>query len=305
MTLEKIRLIVNPNADLGRAGEHAAQLQPILDEFGGVEVSISQYPKHAIELARIAAEQDYDLVIAAGGDGTAHEVLNGLMQVPAERRPKMSTIPLGSGNDFSHAIGIDPEPSLALRQIFSGASKRIDVVRFWDDLDHIEFFGNTLGIGFDATVTIRSRQNKYFRGFMIYFVAVLQTILFNHDAPLMKIHTDAGEWEEALLMFVLCNGGREGGGFIVSTDAHMDDGVLQYTAVKRISRMMMMRLVPEFMKGTHGRFPQIIDGEFRFLQIESDRPMFIHADGEIFSGWGSEVHRIGAEILPSELVVIA
>ena len=80
MPTHAIRLIVNPNADMGRAWRNAAELRPVIEEFGGADWAGTVYPFHATELARQAAEDGYQLVIAAGGDGTAHEVINGLMQ---------------------------------------------------------------------------------------------------------------------------------------------------------------------------------------------------------------------------------
>ena len=156
-----------------------------------------------------AAEEGHELVIAVGGDGTAHEVANGLMQVPQDRRPRMGIVPIGSGNDFSHAVGMDRSPYAALRQIFTGVPKPIDVGRLEDGHGRLEYWVNTLGIGFDATATIRSRRFTVVRGFLIYLLAVLQTIMWNHDAPLMQVETDEENWEERMLMLVLCNGPRE------------------------------------------------------------------------------------------------
>jgi diacylglycerol kinase (ATP) len=304
MVRHKVKLTVNPNADLGRAWHSAADLRPIVETYGGADWAGTVYPTHAVELARQAAEQGYELVIAAGGDGTAHEVVNGLMQVPVERRPRLGVVPLGSGNDFSFTIGMDPRPAFALRQIFTGQPKKVDVGHYWDSIGRSEYFTNTIGIGFDTTVTIRSRRIILFRGFMIYLVAVLQTILFNHDAPLMKVTTDQESWEKETLLFVLCNGGREGGGFMVCPQACADDGVFHYSAVDRVSRLMMLRLVPEVMRGTHGRFKPVRMGEFHKLDLEADRPLYIHTDGEIFAGWGMDVRRLGAEILPGEITVV-
>ncbi len=210
MPQHSTKIILNPNADLGRAWRSAADLRPVVDEFGGTDWSGTVYPTHATELARQAALDGYELVIAAGGDGTVHEVINGLMQAPAERRPRLGVIPMGSGNDFAHSIGMTIDPPRALRQIFTGTPQRIDIGRLEDNLGRSEYWDNTIGIGFDATVTIRSRRIPYLRGFLIYLVSVLQTIILNHDAPRLSITSDLETWQEDILMLVLCNGGREG-----------------------------------------------------------------------------------------------
>jgi YegS/Rv2252/BmrU family lipid kinase len=304
MPQHRVKLIVNPSADLGRAWIAARDLRPIVEEFGGADWAGTVYPTHAVELARQAGEQGYELVIAAGGDGTAHEVLNGLMQVPKDRRPRLGVVPLGSGNDFSHAVGVTAEPLQALRQIYTGQPKWIDIARLEDNLGRVEHWGNTLGIGFDTTVTIRSRSFRQFHGFLIYLVAVVQTILLDHDAPRLQVQTDREGWEQEMLLLVLCNGGREGGGFRVQPQARPDDGLLNYAGIQRVSRPMMFRLLPEVMRGTHGRFRQVRMGEFTHMQVQSDRPLYIHMDGEIFAGWGNDVRGLKVDLLPQELQVV-
>ena len=304
MPTHTAKLIVNPNADLGRAWRTASDLRPIVDEFGGADWSGTVYPTHASELARQAGEEGYTPVVAVGGDGTVHEVINGLMQLPADKRPRLGVVPLGSGNDFAHALGVPLQAHNALRQVFLGKPRRIDVGRLQDNLGRVEYFDNTVGLGFDATVTIRSRKFGYLRGFLIYLLAVLQTIALNHDAVQLKVTTDLEEWDEAMLMLTLCNGPREGGGFAVAPEARIDDGILQYAAVRKVSRPMMLRLLPEVMAGTHGRFPQVRLGQFHTLQVQADKPLVMHIDGEVFAGFGSHVQDLNIEIQPGALEVM-
>jgi len=304
MPKHKTKLILNPNADLGRAWHWGADLRPIVEEFGGADWTGTVYPTHATELACQAAEEGYELIIAVGGDGTTHEVVNGLMQVPVERRPRLGVVPVGSGNDFAHNVGVPSRPELAMRQVFTGQPKKIDLGLAVDGHGRSEYWDNTLGVGFDGTVTIRSRKITLVHGFLMYFVAVVQTILLNHDAPRLQITTDSESWAEETLMIVLCNGSREGGGFFVAPDARNDDNQLDYVAIRRVSRPMMFRLIPEVMNGTHGRFPQVRMGKFQELKLQSERPLYIHIDGEIFAGFGTDVRQLSAEILPSALEVI-
>jgi diacylglycerol kinase (ATP) len=301
---QKVKLIVNPNADLGRAWRWAADLRPVVEEFGGADWAGTVYPTHAIELSRQAALEGYELVVAAGGDGTVHEVVNGLMQVPADTRPRLGVVPLGSGNDFAHSIGMNKNSVLAARQVLSGQPRRIDIGRLEDARGRVEYWDNTVGLGFDTTVTIRSRRIPLVRGFLIYLIAVLQTILLNHDAPRLQIATDQETWDEAILMLVLCNGGREGGGFMVAPEARPDDEILHYTAITNVSRPMMLRLLPEVMRGTHGRFKQVRMGVCKRMDVLSDRPLYIHTDGEIYSGFGVDVRNVKFEIIPGAIEVM-
>lgn len=302
----KVKLILNPMADMGRAWKTANDLRPIAQEFKGeLTWSGTVYPTHAIELARQAAEEGYDMVIAMGGDGTVHEVMNGLMQVPASKRPVMGVVPIGSGNDFAYSVGITQKADHALAHALKAELvKPVDIGVMTDEHGRKEFFDNTLGIGFDAVVTIRSHKLPIVKGFLMYLTAVIQTIVLNHNPMEMKIETEAGTWEDKLLMLTLCNGPREGGGFMLAPDAKNNDGEMTSVAVTKVSRAMMFRLVPEFMKGTHMNFKQVRMGEFKKMTVTSDLPMYIHADGEIFTSFGSNLKKVDFEILPQALNVV-
>jgi YegS/Rv2252/BmrU family lipid kinase len=292
-------------ADMGHAWQIARDLQAIVEEYGNADWAGTVYPAHATKLARQAGEEGFDMVIAMGGDGTVHEVVNGLMQLPAERRPILGVVPVGSGNDFAHGIKVPAEPDHALAHALSGEASSIDLGLMTDERGRQEYFDNTLGIGFDAVVTIRSHRLPVVRGFLMYLTAVIQTIMLNHDPALVQFETDEEKWEDRVLMVTLCNGGREGGGFMLSPASSMTDGILEYVMVRNVSRLKMFRLVPEFMKGTHVRFTREIRmGSCRTFTMQSDRPLYIHADGEIFTSFGSNVQKVKFEILPSALKVV-
>jgi diacylglycerol kinase family enzyme len=163
---------------------------------------------------------------------------------------------------------------------------------------------NTLGIGFDAVVTIRSHKLPIVKGFLMYLTAVIQTIILNHNPAKMQIETETEKWEEDVIMLTLCNGPHEGGGFMLSPESKNDDGKMEFLTVNKVSRAMMFRLVPEFMSGTHRRFKQIRMGEFKTFSLTSDRPLYIHADGEIFTSFGSNLHKADFEIFPQALKVV-
>lgn len=304
MPQRKVKIIVNPNADLGRAWRTASDLRSTVDELGGADWAGSVYPRHAIELARQASEEGYEQVIAVGGDGTAHEVMNGIMLAKVERRPLMGVVPLGTGNDFAFAVGMNKDPQIAVRQALQGSPKAVDVGVMHDQLGRTIYWDNTLGFGFDATVTIRSRKFTFLRGFPLYLAAVLQTIALNHNAPRMYVKTDHEEWTEQNMLFVICNGEREGGGFLVAPGAKNNDGVFAYTRIRHVSRPMMLRILPEVMKGTHASFDCVSMGNLTRLDLKADAPLMIHADGEIYAGFGSDLRSLQVEMLPGALNVV-
>jgi diacylglycerol kinase (ATP) len=275
----KIKFILNPTSNHGRSQTVASSLH---DQIGGSNADWCQteYPRHAAELARMAGEQGCDLVVAVGGDGTVH----GLMLVPEKERPALGIIPLGSGNDFAHILGVPDDPAQALQACLTGQPHSLDMGSVRDEQNRLEYFNNTIGIGFDAVVTIRTRKMTTIHGFMMYLIATLRTILLNFSP-----------------MDLLGNGPREGGGFLVTPDARLDDGILNYATISKISRLTMLRLVPEVMKGTHARFKQVRMGTCRKMTVTSQQSLYVHCDGEIFSGFDMDLRKLEIEVLPNAI----
>jgi diacylglycerol kinase (ATP) len=300
----KVKIILNPVADMGNAYKVANDLRPIIAEYGRADWSGTVYPTHATELAEQSGEQGYDMVIAMGGDGTVHEVVNGLMRIPEAERPILGVVPVGSGNDFAHSIGVPMNSAHALAHALNGEPSSVDIGLMTDENGRQEYFDNTVGVGFDAVVTIRSHKLPVVRGFLMYLTAVIQTILLNHEPARMQLEADGERWEQTNLMVAICNGPREGGGFMVAPEARNDDGILNYMMIGKCSRPMMFRLIPEVMNGTHGRFNQVKMGTCRKFALTSDRPVYIHADGEIYTSFGSNLRKVDFEILPAALKVV-
>jgi diacylglycerol kinase family enzyme len=282
MPKHNTKLIINPNADLGRAWRLGQDLHSIVEEFGGADWSGTVYPTHATELARQAAEDGYEMIVSVGGDGTTHEVVNGLMQIPAENRPRLGLVPVGTGNDFAHNSGVESRPEVAMRRVFTGQPKKIDLGIMHDERGRTEYWDNTLGIGFDATVTIRSRRIPVLRGFFVYLISVLQTILLNHDAARLKVKTEAESWEDDLLMLVLCNSARRGllrGATLATTTGRLDYVGIRCVTTDDVPPDSEVMKAPILASArSHGHLRADAD--------QSDRSLFIHIDGEIFAGLG-------------------
>ena len=302
MPYQKIKLIYNPIANRGRAGPIITALRPITEAHGHAAWAGTVYPGHAAELAQEAALEGCDLVIAIGGDGTVHEVVNGLMQLPAEERPTLGVIPIGTGNDFSFSIGTPNDPTAALRRVLSGSPHAVDIAKIENPHGAIEYFSNAVGIGFDAIVVIHSRSVPVLQGFAVYLIAVLRTLIFNHHPFTLKMETEAGMEERALLMLAICNGQREGGGFNLVPEGKSNDGWLDTVALHRVTRFkLLFRTLVPFLKGTHQNLPHVSMNKIRKLNIQSDIPLIIHADGEIYAGFSTNVRQLHFEILPAAL----
>lgn len=301
---QRVRVILNPIADHHHAWRIAARLRPLIEKDNSVDWVSTDHPAHAVELARQTGEQGFDLLLVLGGDGTVHEVINGLMQLPEGKRPAIGIVPLGSGNDFAQSLGIPLDLPEAARRALTGEAKRMDVGQLQDEHGRTEYFDNTCGAGFDAIVNLRSRKIHFVHGFMMYFVAVLQTIALNFTAIPMSVQTDREAWSQPSLMLALGNGKREGGGFLITPDARVDDGLLHYATIGKISRLFMLRIIPEVMRGTHGRFKQVRLGACREMTLTAENPLCVHTDGEVFANLDSDVRKLTVQVVPNAIRLV-
>jgi len=294
--LHKCKLILNPLAGRGRA---EGELPAVLEELakGGIRPDIIRTERHlhAVELARRARAEGYELILSMGGDGTTNEVLNGLMSGYAgEAVGTLGVVPVGSGNDFCAAIDWPSDVRQACQRIVRGERRLIDVARLND-----RYFGNGVGVGFDAIANIEAARIRFLRGMPLYLLAVLRTLLLRYGAPLTRITCDELSFEMPLLMSSVTNGPRYGGGFWVTPAAQPDDGYLEFLTAGYVSRLRILALLPHFMKGTHvGRKP-IEMRRGRHIVLESDAELYAHVDGEIYSA-----KRLEFQILPAALWVL-
>ncbi len=294
----KVKLIFNPMSDRGRSGQRASDLRAVIEEHGGAEWVGTEYPNHATDLAAKAGLEGFDTVVAMGGDGTVHEVINGLMRVAPPHRPKLGVVPIGSGNDFAFGAGVSLDPSEATKRIFTGQPKAVDIGSISDNNGRLEYWDNTVGIGFDAKVNIMSRKITNMYGFVMYLTAVMMTIAQDYETAHSKLTFDDGPTiDRDVLMLTLGNGPREGGGFQTTPDSKVDDGMFEYAMIPHVSRFTILQLLPMVMNGTHPKSKHVTMGAFRKLRLEADRALPIHTDGELWSPYEVNTRTVKVEMI--------
>jgi len=302
--MRKVILIFNPASDRGRSAQKASDSQAIIEKEGGAEWAATEHPGHATSLAEQAARDGFDVVVAMGGDGTVHEIVNGLMQVEADKRPALAVVPIGSGNDFAYSCGIDMELQQSILRVFKGTPAPVDLGRITDGSGRSQYWDNSAGFLFDAAINIQSRKITRIYGFMMYLTATVKSIIENYDPTHLTITVDGETFERDLLMLTVGNGAREGGGFLVTPSAKNDDGILDYLMVAPISRLMMFQLLPVVMQGKHGRYPFVTLKQFKQIELEADRAVPIHLDGELWAPYEADVRKVRIEIIPAAIQVI-
>jgi diacylglycerol kinase (ATP) len=300
----KYFLIVNPISGRGHGEKSIPEIEANFHAAGlDYQIIKTEYPGHALELAKNAA--GFDVIIAAGGDGTANEVINGIMQSrnTNSKQPAMAVIPVGRGNDFSYSMGIPASIADACQCIVANQRRRVDIGQvFGDNFPDGRFFGNGVGVGFDAVVGFESLKLKFLTGFASYIVAALKTTFLYFNAPTLKLITQQNEFTGRYLMVSIMNGIRMGGGFYMAPMGDPTDGHYDLCVVNEVSRTELLPLVGKFTKGTQQGDPAVSFLQTNHLEIHAlDGGIPAHADGETVCEHGKSIR---IELLPSVLEMV-
>jgi len=299
------KIIVNPVSGRG-AGEQSIPLIERTLHGEGLDFSLvcTERPWHAAELAQQACAEGYEVVVAVGGDGTSNEVLNGLMLAKQSgRTAAMGVLCVGRGNDFAFAMGVPRGIEEGCRVLAQGHRRTIDVGRVAGGLyPQGRYFGNGVGIGFDAVVGFVAAKMKRLSGFVSYVVAALKTIFLYFHAPLLRIQYDEQTLTLPSLMVSIMNGRRMGGGFMMGPNALPDDGLFDLCIAGQVSRARILALIPHFMKGTQAAHPSIKTARARRVIVTALQGVLpAHADGETLCVEG---HELMMELLPRQIDII-
>jgi diacylglycerol kinase (ATP) len=300
----RVKVILNPWSDRGRAAKLEQQIPVWARQAGGeLDLVLTERPGHAKQLAREATLAGYDLVVAAGGDGTVHEVVNGLVQ-GGQATATLGVIPVGSGNDFAFSQGITTNPEAAVQRLFSGQPVTIDLARVEDEHGRFALFDNNLGIGFDAIVVIQTEAITRVHGFLMYFLAVLRTIALYYQTPHLTLDFDNERVAQEVLFLAMGMGRRGGGGFLLTPDARHDDDLVDSCTVDPIGRLRMLGMLGKAIRGTHIHAPFVTMRKSRRIVAQANQPLPIHIDGEIFAYPRDNVRQITVTSLPQALQIM-
>ena len=276
----KTLLIVNPAAKRGHGAEAGRQvLRALRAELGvhAVDVANTYRARHATELAAGAA--GYRNVVALGGDGVIHEVVNGLMQLPKADRPTLGVIPVGSGNDYARSLGMPLKLEAAVRMLLEARELPIDV-----GCCNGEFFDETLSFGLDAGValgTVAWRARLHISGAPLYLASGIDQMLNHLDAYRFRAVLD-GEREVSgqMIMMAVQIGPTYGGGFRVCPGATFDDGLFDICYADPVKLPRAARLFLSAKNAHHVGAPEIHFDRASSIQLEFDQRPPVQMDGE-------------------------
>jgi YegS/Rv2252/BmrU family lipid kinase len=280
--MEKFFAIVNPAAGGGRAAKLAGPALARLREKGlQINVIASTGPGHAVQLAREAYDQGYRRFLAVGGDGTAHEILNGVFSGRTNvRRIGLGFLPLGTGNSFLRDFTKDGAEA-SLQAIHEGRQRPVDLIRLTHSAGEVYSF-NLLSIGFTADVA--ALTNRVFKpfGHLGYLLGVFVRVVQLHRRAFVLRCDDDREWDERRSLFLTFNNSKyTGGTMLIAPHADPTDGLIEFVRWGPIGRLGLLRTLPRLYDGTHIEHPLASRRAVRRVEFKTPGPVDVMIDGEV------------------------
>ncbi len=250
----------------------------------------SEYPRHPEKIARDIAQSEKEkiaAIIAVGGDGTIHEVMNGLQ---GYSYIKIGFIPAGSGNDFARGFLIPKDPNRALDFILiEDSTIGVDAGAYQlNENEKERLFINNLGVGFDAEVSLaanQSRMKKWFNklgiGRFTYVVALIKTAITYKPNDVMLTIDHEIKHIPKVWFITISNQTYYGGGMKISPAAKPNDGLLNITVVHQLSKIKLLFIFISVFFGKHTKFKEVKMLSGKNITINSHEPMKVHTDGEM------------------------
>lgn len=289
----RLQLVANPRSGTARRRSRIEELVSRLKK-GGASVDLA-WPASADESRSIAAEAKrsrYDVIVAAGGDGTLSVVVNGLVHTPRDERPALAILPTGRGNDFAAEIGIASMED-TLDAIAANERRLVDLGR----TDAGVFLG-VAGTGFDARAARRAQQTPFLSGRLLYSYAVMRTLVeFRHLEA--RVRYEGGSYEGPVTFAAAGNSRRYGGGMLITPEADLADGLLDLCLVKNISRATLLYMFPTVFSGRHLSHRSVDYHKTSFVEIDTEEPAELFADGEFLQDTPVRI-----DVLHEELEVV-
>jgi len=293
----KLLVIFNPRAAHGRSANKLTAIRARFESLGiNAEFVPTSHPGHATELVGASALQAFDGVVAAGGDGTVFEVLNGLYQHPKPQRVPLGLLPIGTGNAFARELNLQGDIlGHAVDILQRGNTRRVDVgcVETAEKCFH---FLNIVLMGFAVDAGLTAQKLK-FLGEPAYTLATLWRVMKLKSYPLL-MEIDGMERNSDNVFIAISNSRYTGTHFLIAPSAKLDDGLLDVTTLERLSRRRLLRLFPSIYSGRHVQYPEISTCKARQISIRSPRGLLLGPDGEFLGRSPVEIR-----CLPQDLAI--
>ena len=287
MSDKKLFILLNPHAAKGRGIVRKKEILNLFDQ-GGYEATVVMTEKGngASTLAYQATLEGWPTIIAAGGDGTVNEVVDGILRAVTEKQipsPNLGILPVGRGNDFAWGMGIPLDLRKASDLIIAGKTHTIDAgITYGGNYPKGKYFVNGQGMGFEPLVNFIASDFKHVSGTLSYVLALIK-ILIDHPKPFNVQLTLDGETQYVQTQQLsICNGRRMGGAFLMGPGALFDDGFFDVVFANRpVKSSKLLLIALKFFKGTQVNLPLFSVVRAKSVKLVSENnPMPVHVDGE-------------------------
>ena len=273
--------IFNPAADKGRASRKTEWLKVQISGRTDSALFTTTYAGHAEDIAR-SEKREGTCMIACGGDGTLHEVVNAV----AGEGVTIGIVPIGSANDFIKTLHPQNKLHTVVTNLFEAKSRNIDIGSVSYGAEH-RFFINSLGIGFTGRIAKCIKRVSWLKGELGYVYALF-SVLFVHKSLTMGIkiilEDSFLEFHEPVFAFSVLNGKIEGGKFRIAPYAELSDGLLDVCILKAVPKHEFFRYVYKYLFGIHITDPQVIYCKAKAVEVMLENPEVMHMDGEVYDG---------------------
>lgn len=280
----KIAIILNGLS--GKKKLFYSRLLPVIRAHNAADVFETRSHTDAFTFATQAVAEEYTLVMAAGGDGTLHQVVNGMLQtnLPVERLPALTILPVGSGNDFARTVNITLDAKDLEKRLADFQPHLMDVgsVTYQKDgAEHQSYFINVASAGMGPEVLNNMRAGKKRMGSALaYFSAILSTF-GSYQCKTVSVKTSDWQWSNRLRTLAVANGKFFGSGLCIAPEAKPNDGIFSVFICGNVSVMDFIRYSNTLKKSRLVIHPQVEYKTAEKLELTSDWPCRIEADGEL------------------------
>jgi YegS/Rv2252/BmrU family lipid kinase len=287
-------VILNPIAGKGKALKEYPGIDRFLQSHGqNYEIILTKGPGDAMEIVRNYPLEPDTVVVAAGGDGTCNEVVNGLLtrKEALSAPPLFGLLPIGRGNDFAYTAQVPSDVEAALNILIQGNTVPLDVGMVRGGyFPEGRYFVNGVGIGFDTKVGLEAAKMKRVHSALSYVFGAIITLVRYEPSPTLEVrYDDKVHTLDAILVSVM-NGRRMGGTFIMGPRAILNDGALDICLVTHRGRLAIAQIILHYTKGTQEKLSGVtIDRSTEFTLIARKGGMTAHCDGETVCLDGKEL----------------
>ena len=290
-------LVINPAAGNGQGKKIGIHTEEIFRERKiPFDSYYSEKPGAIIPFCKSINFDNYDAIIAVGGDGTLYEVANGIMNADMPEKMKVGVIPVGTGNSFTHDIGVHNDITGAIDSIQTGETRLVDVGYYISEEQKF-YFLNILGIGFVADVCAVADRYKKFKK-LSYAIGVLQ-VTSRLAAFELELTIDQNKYIRKNCFVEICNSRYTGGDMLMAPQASIHDGYLDVILLNEISRLNLLKAFPSVFKGDHLGLSAVETFRAKQIKIVTNPPKTLTPDGEITGQTPIEVG-----IIPKRLQVL-